>query len=249
VLTSSSASRSSSGDARTTLCSSPSISSKELQGRKFQVNEHHQQIVDALKRVERGDYENLVVNIAPRYGKTELVVKMWMAQTFARNHRAAFINVSYSDQLALDNSAYVREIIESAAFQQLWPVKIKPDANAKGLWKTDGNGGLKAGSSGDPVTGFGAGSIDSEPGMPFAGAIISNDPLKPDDANSDVARLKINWGFSNTLKSRHNGRRTPIVLVMQRLHQDDTSGYALRGELGIPFHHLKIRPDHLIKPG
>jgi hypothetical protein len=58
---------------------------------------------------------------------------MWMAQTFARNPRAALIHTSYSDQLALDNSARVREIIECHAFQQLWPVKIKPDANAKGL--------------------------------------------------------------------------------------------------------------------
>jgi predicted phage terminase large subunit-like protein len=77
--------------------------------------------------------------------------------------------------------------------------------------------------------------------MPFAGAIICDDPLKPDDADSPVARANINWRFSNTLKSRRNGRHIPMVLVMQRLHEDDPSGYALKGNLGIPFHHLKIK--------
>ncbi len=214
---------------------------KELQGRKFIVNDHHHEIVDALKKVEQGEYENLVINVAPRYGKTELVVKMWMAQTFARNASAAFIHVSYSDQLALDNSSYVKEIVESAAFQRLWPISIKPDASAKGLWKTTDQGGVKAGSAGGPVTGFGAGSIEYQPGDVFAGAIISDDPLKPVQANSKVERDKVNWQFSNTLKSRRNGRHTPIVLVMQRLHEEDPAGYALTGKLGLKFHHLKIK--------
>jgi predicted phage terminase large subunit-like protein len=214
---------------------------KELQGRKFIVNSHHHAIVDALEKVERGEYENLVINIAPRYGKSELVVKMWMAQTFARNPAAVFVHVRYSDQLALDNSAYVKEIIQCEAFQRLWPVAIKEDAAAKGLWKTTAQGGVKAGSSGGPVTGFGAGSIDYHPGDLFAGAIISDDPLKPDDAGSPTLRDKVNWRFSNTLKSRRNGRHTPIVLVMQRLHQDDPSGFALSGRLGMPFHHLQIK--------
>jgi predicted phage terminase large subunit-like protein len=214
---------------------------KELQGRKFIVNSHHHAIVDALKKVDSGEYENLVINIPPRHGKTELVVKMWLAQTFARNPKAQFVHVSYSDQLALDNSAYVKEIIECPTFQQLWPVSIKEDAAAKGLWKTTAQGDVKAGSSGGPVTGFGAGSIDYQPGDLFAGAIISDDPLKPDDAGSAALREKVNWRFSNTLKSRRNGRHTPIVLVMQRLRQDDPSGYALAGKLSLPFHHLKIK--------
>lgn len=215
---------------------------KQLQGRKFIVNSHHFAIVDALKKIESGEYPNLVINVPPRYGKTEIVVKMWIAQTFARNAAAAFVHVSYSDQLALDNSAYAREIIQHPAFQELWPVAIKEDANTKGLWKTTVQGGVRAGSAGGPITGFGAGNIEYQPGDLFAGAVISDDPLKPDDAMQKKAREAVNWRFSNTLMSRRNGGdRTPIVLVMQRLHEDDPSGYALSGKLGIPFKHLKIK--------
>lgn len=214
---------------------------KQLQGTKFVVNSHHAAICDALKKIETGEYENLVINVAPRYTKTEIVSRMWPAQTFARNAAAKFIEVSYSDQLALDSSAYVKEIIEHPEFQRLWPVEISADASAKGLWKTTVHGGMKAGSSGGPVTGFGAGDLNYEPGMPFAGAIISDDPLKPDDAAQKIARDKVNARFSGTLKSRRNGRHTPIVLVMQRLHEDDPSGYALAGKLGLRFDHLKIK--------
>lgn len=205
-----------------------------LQGRKFLLSSHHFAIGDALRKIESGKYQNLFINIPPRYGKTEIVVKMWIAQTFACNAAAAFVHVSYSDQLALDNSAYTREIIQRPAFQQLWSVAIKKDANIRGLWKTTAQGGVKAGSSGGPVTGFGADVIDYNPGDLFAGAIISDDPLKPDEAMSPTAREKINWRFSNTLLSRRNGGdRTPVVLVIQRLHEDDPSGYALAGKLGI----------------
>ena len=215
---------------------------KQLQNRKFIVNSHHLAIVDALRKIESGEYPNLVINVPPRYGKTLLAVQMWMAQSFARNPAAAFIHVSYSDQLALDNSASVREIIQHPAFQRLWPIKVKDDSNTKGLWKTTAQGGLKAGSSGGPVTGFGAGVIDYEPGTLFAGGVVADDPLKPDDALQKVARDKINWRFSNTLLSRRNaGDRTPIVIIMQRLHENDPSGYALAGHLGIPFTHLKIK--------
>ncbi|UEM08076.1 phage terminase large subunit (plasmid) [Skermanella rosea] len=214
---------------------------KELQGRKFQVNAHHLAIVDALKKVESGEYPNLVINLPPRYGKTEIVVKMWIAQTFARNPKAKFIHVSYSDELALDNSNEAKEIITSPQFQRLWPVKIAESVDAKKLWKTTEGGGLKAGAAGGPITGFGAGLLDYEPGQLFAGAIISDDPLKPDDADSKTKRDKINRRFSGTLKSRRNNRHTPIVLVMQRLHEMDPSGYALGGHLGMPFAHLKIK--------
>ncbi|MGE4043336.1 MAG: phage terminase large subunit [Acetobacteraceae bacterium] len=214
---------------------------KELNGKKFQVNSHHHAIVDALRKVEAGEYPNLVINLPPRYGKTEIVVKMWIAQTIARNARAKFIHVSYSDELALDNSSEAKEIIKSPQFQKLWPTPINESADAKKLWKTSAGGGVKAGAAGGPITGFGAGDLDYEPGKPFAGAIISDDPLKPDDAESKVKRDKVNKRFSGTLKSRRNSRYTPIVLVMQRLHEMDPAGYALEGNLGLPFVHLKIQ--------
>lgn len=59
----------------------------------------------------------------------------------------------------------------------------------------------------------------------FPGAILVDDPLKPDDAFSDIVRERINSRFENTIRSRANSRETPIIVIMQRLHEHDLSGY------------------------
>lgn len=208
----------------------------DQQGERFLVNWHHEKIIEALQRVERGDSKNLLINIPPRYGKTELVVKMWIAQSLARNPKAKFIHLSYSGDLALDNSAMVREIVKSDCFQDYWDLSIKDDADSKAKWYTTDGGGVYATHAAGAITGFGAGLTIPSGG--FDGAIIIDDPLKPDDANSDIERTKVNKRLNSTIKSRRNHTDTPIVIVMQRLHEDDMSGFVLGGGMGEEFEHL-----------
>ena len=210
-------------------------------GQRFIVSEHHQQIVDMLAAIERREVANAVINLPPRYTKTELVVVMWMAHSFARNPSAKFIHVSYSDELALLNSARVREILQSAAFQRFWPIQFKDGSESKKLWETQAGGGVKAGAAGGPVTGFGAGQMSWKPGDPFDGAIIIDDPLKPGDAKSEVKRATVNDRLRVTLRSRRNHRQVPMVIVMQCLHEEDPSGYALSGKVGLSFEHLSLK--------
>lgn len=214
---------------------------KTVYNKRFEPNVHHHEIAAALKKVETGEYPNLVINIAPRHSKTEIVVKMWMAQTFARNHQAQFIHTSYSDDLALDNSSAVREIIQSKPFQDLWPTEIDNSTAAKKLWRIKNGGGVRSAASGGAITGFGAGVMGYQHGDLFAGACVIDDPLKPDAAYSKTERDKVNNRLANTIKSRRNSPHTPIVIVMQRLHADDPTGFVLSGALGIDFHHLKIK--------
>lgn len=55
-----------------------------------------------------------------------------------------------------------------------------------------------------------------------ADIIIIDDPLKPDDAKSDVVRPSVNNNYHETIKSRLNNRADgAIVIIMQRLHDDD----------------------------
>lgn len=64
----------------------------------------------------------------------------------------------------------------------------------------------------------------------FPGAIVIDDPLKPEDAASDIVRERINSRFENTIRSRANSRETPIIIIMQRLHEHDLCGYLLDTE-------------------
>lgn len=208
---------------------------KENTKRTFQVSPHFITIAKTLERVANNEINRLIINIPPRYGKTELAVKMFIAWSLAKNPQSKFIHLSYSDSLALDNSSQTKEYIESEAFQSIWQMKLKKDAQSKSKWFNDFGGGVYATSSGGAITGFGAGVAESNE---FSGAIIIDDPLKPDDAFSEVKRNFVNQRYNNTIRSRVNDRKTPIIVIMQRLHEEDLSGYLLAGGSGEKWHHL-----------
>lgn len=208
---------------------------KEIHGKKFSVAPHFEKMAETLEKVVNGEIKRLIINIPPRYGKTELAVKSFIAYGLAINPRSKFIHLSYSDALALDNSSQTKEYVEHEAYQKLWKMNLKKDAQGKQKWFNEFGGGVYATSSGGAITGFGAGVTDSEM---FSGAIIIDDPLKPDDAFSEVKRKAVNERFNNTIRSRVNDRNTPIIVIMQRLHEDDMSGFLLNGGSGEEWTHL-----------
>ena len=220
---------------------------KHQYNRKFVIGEHHEIICEALERVLKGELKRLIINIAPRYGKTELAVKAFISHGLALNPSAKFIHLSYADDLALDNSETVKDLIQTDYYQQLFPeVQIKKDAKAKNKWYTTLNGGVLARAAGGQVTGFGAGKVDEEEDFDewikgieqtgtdlekktnFGGAIIIDDPVKPEDADSETFREKVNSRFDSTIRNRVNSRNTPIIVIMQRLHPRDLAGYLQR---------------------
>ena len=220
---------------------------KERYKRKFVVGNHHVKIAEALDRVFRGESTRLIINIAPRYGKTELAVKNFIAMGLAINPKAKFIHLSYSDDLARDNSRGVQEIIRESSYRRLFPGTMPTSVNTRKWFTTEG-GGLYAVSSAGQVTGFGAGLVDKEDDEElaaeveelssidngdFGGAIVIDDPIKPDDARSALVRDKVNQKFETTIRNRVNSRRTPIIIIMQRLDEDDLCGYLQRVEPGV----------------
>lgn len=214
-------------------------------GQKFIIAQHHQVIATALEKVVSGETRRLIINIPPRYGKTEMAVKMFVAWCLANNPRAKFIHLSYSDELALDNSTAIRDLVKSEEFQRVFPTRLKRDSDSKKKWYTESGGGVYATAAGSAVTGFGAGSTSPRARSGtgcladgFSGAIIIDDPIKPDDAFSDAARQRINRRFNNTIASRVNSPETPIILIMQRLHVDDMTGFLLNGGSGENWEHL-----------
>ena len=193
---------------------------------KFIIGKHHKLICDALDDVLNGKCNKLIINISPRYGKTECAVKNFIAMGLAVNPCAKFIHLSYSANLAQDNSIAVKNIVQSEEYQRLYPTRITYGKNMKSQWETDQGGGLYATSTLGQITGFGAGLVEKE-GEPyrFGGAIVIDDPIKPEDALSDVVRERVNRRFETTVRNRVNSRNTPIIIIMQRLHEHDLCGY------------------------
>lgn len=232
---------------------------KKKTGTKFVLNKHHEQIWQVLELVLQGKLTKVIINIAPRYSKTEIVVKNLIEHALSLNATSRFIHISYSDELVRDNSDSIKDTIKSEAYQELFPeVRISSKSDSKKKWYTTVGGGMYAVSSGGAITGFGAGAVDKELTLAekikeeielkefedelkaiekafeekqtFAGAIIYDDPIKPDDAESESKREKINQRFDTTVRNRVNSRKTPIIINGQRTHPHDLSGYVMEND-------------------
>lgn len=220
--------------------------------RSFIVAEHHKKMFQALQDVVDGKCRRLIINIAPRYGKTELVIKSFISWCFALNPKCRFLHLSYSDILVNDNSETIRNIMQEDLYRTLFPNSaLASEKGSAKRWKTRAGGELYAVSTQGQVTGFGAGNVDVEIDKMdggndifvfddhtnevlemigavtniFQGAIVIDDPIKPEDAESDIVRERINMRFENTIRNRTNSRNTPIIIIMQRLHEHDLCGY------------------------
>lgn len=209
---------------------------KHREGTKMLRNWHHYVIEYVLQAVYDGKINRLVVNIAPGYSKTEQVVLNFIARGLAINPRSKYIHASYSGDLAQENSSKIKEMVGGEQFQELWPMDIRVDSKGKKRWFTEKGGGMMAAPAGGQITGFRAGRMESG----FTGAFVIDDPVKPDDAYSAVKRNAINNRFNNTMRSRLAVEEVPMVVIMQRIHEDDLSGYLLKGGSGDIWHHLTI---------
>lgn len=199
--------------------------SRHRWGIKFIVNWHHHLVADALDKVISGEIENLALSLPPGGTKTEAAVINFIARGLALNPRARFLHLSGSDTLAQLNSATARDLVQSDEYQAFWPLKVAEDAKSKKRWNVmDGGrmaGGVYATSIGGQVTGFRAGHM--APG--FQGAIIIDDPIKPDDVFKKTEVAKANRKLLTTIKSRKANPATPMVVIMQRVAENDPIGF------------------------
>jgi hypothetical protein len=200
----------------------------------FITGQHHKIIADTMQRVFEGEIKRLVVNVSPSYTKTEMVVIQFSSFGFVNNPGCRFMHVSGGDTLPLDNSSKIKEQILHPVSQKLWGIKAREDTKAKGLWKTNKGGQFYAVSSGSKkIMGFRAGR--SKPG--FQGALLIDDPQAPEDFTPANIN-KFPEHYKAKIKSRVDNRDTPIIVVMQRLHEDDFSGWLLNGGTGEYWYHL-----------
>jgi predicted phage terminase large subunit-like protein len=213
---------------------------RQRQNINFRVNWHHALIADVLEDVIEGRRKNVVINVSPGSSKTEMAVINFMARGIAKNPRARFLHLSYSDDLALLNSQTTRDLIKSDEYQTLWPIAIADDAKSKKRWNVvlDGKtaGGVYATSLGGQITGFRAGHMTDG----FQGAIIIDDPLKPEDAFSKTKIDAANRKLLTTVKSRKANPETPIILIMQRIAENDPTGFIKQGNIGGEWDHIVI---------
>jgi predicted phage terminase large subunit-like protein len=184
-------------------------------GQEFERSWHIEAIAYQLERVRRGEIARLIINMPPRSLKSIAASVAFPAFVLGLDPTRRFICVSYSGELAKKHSNDFRTVVESRWYRRAFPAtKIGPYKNSETEIEFTARGFRLATSVGGTLTGRG-GDI-----------IVIDDPLKPDDAYSEAKRNAANEWFKSTLLSRLDDKRTgAIVIVMQRVHMDDLTGF------------------------
>jgi predicted phage terminase large subunit-like protein len=224
-------------DCRSDLLKFTEVMFKARKGVSIKRNWHQDEICNALERVVIGQSKRLIINVPPRSGKTEFAVINFIAWCMGNWPDSEFIHASYSNRLATNNTFNARTVMQHEVYAEIFGTpKIRNDSNAKDEFRTEQGGVVYATGNNGSITGYGAGKMRSL----FGGLILIDDPHKAGEANSDVMRQNVIDWFSTTMESRKNNPDTPIIIIMQRLHENDLSGFLLGGGNGEKWDHINI---------
>ena len=182
------------------------------------MNWHICAIVYHLEQVWLGNIKRLIINLPPRSLKSIMCSVAFPAFVLGNDPTKRLIVASYGADLAIKHGNDFRTVVNSAEYRDIFPgMRISAVKNTQTEVVTTLNGSRLATSVDGALTGRG-GDI-----------IIIDDPISALAAMSQNARDHVrDWYF--TLPSRLDDQQNgAIVLVMQRLHEDDLSGVLLRG--------------------
>lgn len=196
-----------------------------LPNESYEDNFHIKYICDVLQeeaerilRKEEKD-KDLIINISPRASKSLLTSICLLPWVWIKNPFATFICVSFDEDLSNSNSRASRDLIKSEEYQKLFGhiYKIRRDADGVEMFQNDKGGFRMSKTTGSNITGH--------KGL----FILCDDPQNPKTAESEVKRKDTISYYTNSLYNR----LTPInlglrVIIMQRLHEEDLTGYILR---------------------
>jgi predicted phage terminase large subunit-like protein len=205
--------------------------------RPFVDGKHLEALALHLTAVSTGDIKRLLVNMPPRHSKSNFINVLWPLWVWLSNPSIKFLCGSYALNLATRDNLRHRRIVKHPAFQKRFGrlFKLTKDQDAKMKFETDKGGYRMAVSVGSSATGEG-GDI-----------LILDDPHNIDEKESDVKReAAIDW-FDNTWSTRLNDQQTGAMIVVgQRIHQQDVSGHILEGNDG-EWVHLNLPAEY--EPG
>jgi len=194
-------------------------------------------LMDLARTVSLGKPKkhDVIFNVPPGSTKSLMCSVMFPDWCWTNWPWMRFICASYSRDLSLEQAGFSRDVLRSVQFRQLFPeISIKEDKDTKHNYRIqhiDKEGHRRLGgnrystSVGGTLTGF------------HGHILVVDDPIKPEEAVSELKLNTANRWMSQTLSTRKTDKAlTPTILVMQRLHQNDPAGHMLRNEKANIFH-------------
>ena len=186
---------------------------------KYLDNWHLEVLARKLEEVRHGACRRLIINIPPRHLKSHMASIVFPAWLLGQNPTEKVLTVSYAQDLADKLARDCRALMQSPFYQALFDTRLSQERQAVSDFETTKGGYRLSSSVAGGVTGRGA------------NVIIVDDPMKPDEAQSDLRRGTVKSWYDNTLRSRLNSQETgAIIIVMQRVHGDDLVAHVQQTE-------------------
>jgi predicted phage terminase large subunit-like protein len=184
-------------------------------GTSYVPNFHQHAITAALERMRTGSLRRLIINVPPRLMKSTIVSCALPAFLLGHDPTERVIVTTYSDQLSEKLSSDTQRLMTAPFYRTLFPA-THLSRQTKGYLETDRGGSSLATSVGGSITGLGGDWI------------VMDDPHNASDAYSAPMRDAVKRYFNSSLLSRlNNPSKGRIILVMQRLHEDDLTGHLM----------------------
>ena len=173
-----------------------------------------------LEAVERGEIKRLLINVPPGFMKSMLTSVFFPAWLWGPRRKAHLrvISTSYAQDLAIRDNVRCRDLMSKETYRRWWgdQFDFSGDQNAKVRYENTKMGFRQAASTGSALTGH-RGDI-----------LIVDDPHSVASSESDQERKEALAWFGETLPTRFNNQKDGVLIViMQRLHQEDVSGFIL----------------------
>lgn len=189
----------------------------------FADNWHVHAICEHLQAVTDGEIQFLIINMPFRLLKSTIVSQAWPAWEWVRRPSLQYLTASYAKDVATRDAVNSRRIIESDQYQACFAKRfvMTSDQNVKTRYENNRRGMRVVTSTDAAGTGFGGNRV------------IIDDPISSLDANNEAARLSsIEWYKGTAATRLNNPKEDCMVLVHQRLHEQDLTGYILAEEGG-----------------
>ena len=180
----------------------------------YKVGPHHQKLAKIFEDIEAGKKKRVIVNIAPRHGKSEMISYLAPAWFLGRNPQKKVIMASHTADLAVNFGRRVRNLVGSESYRDIFPnVSLQADSKSASRWGTNFNGEYFAIGVGGALAGRGA------------DLFIIDDPHSEQDAKqgrADVFEPAWEWFQSGPVQRLMPGGS--IIVVMTRWSKSDLTG-------------------------
>ena len=180
----------------------------------YKVGPHHAKLARIFEEIAAGKKKRVVVNIAPRHGKSELISYLAPAWFLGKYPQKKVIMASHTADLAVNFGRRVRNLVSSDPYKDIFPaVELQADSKSASRWGTNFNGEYFAIGVGGALAGRGA------------DLFIIDDPHSEQDAKqgrADVFLPAWEWFQSGPIQRLMPGGA--IIVVMTRWSKLDLTG-------------------------